>query len=188
MYICDGNALIQNLTGLPQTFGQLAEKIFDSLPAAQRIDFVTDTYMESSIKSAERRRRGMSQTFLVKGPSTKLPKDWKAFLTNNKNKSSLTKLLLEEWQKDRYAPKLYKHELFFVCEERCVCLTSLDGHNVNCIPVQELTSYQEEADTRMILHCVHADTTSDATDIVINPQTLMFSCCCYFTVTKYKRN
>ena len=48
--ILDGNAFIHDLLKLPSTFGLLAEMIFDELPKAQRVDFVTDTYNEDSIK------------------------------------------------------------------------------------------------------------------------------------------
>lgn len=60
IYIYDGNALLQAITGLPDTFEELAEKILDGFPKVERLDFVTDTYKEDSIKSAERKRRGSS--------------------------------------------------------------------------------------------------------------------------------
>jgi hypothetical protein len=102
VHIIDGNALLQALSGLPQIFGELAEKIFCSLPKAKRVHFVTDTYKEASIKSAEQKRRGESETFLVKGSSTRLPRDWKAFLQNNFYKENLILLLLSEWKKNTY--------------------------------------------------------------------------------------
>ena len=43
VYIMDGNALLQALTGLPQTFAELAEKAFCSLPTAKTVHFVTDS-------------------------------------------------------------------------------------------------------------------------------------------------
>ena len=70
------------------------------LPKMKRVDFVTDTYRDNSIKSAGHKRRGSTDSYLVKGPSTKLPMDWKSFLANNTNKTNLTKLLLTEWRKD----------------------------------------------------------------------------------------
>ena len=41
-YIIDGNALIQAQAGIPATFGELADVIFDQLPKTERVDFVTD--------------------------------------------------------------------------------------------------------------------------------------------------
>ena len=60
---------------------------------------MTDAYKDNSIKSAERRQRGISDAYLVKCPSTKLPKEWKSLILNNDNKTNLIRLLLSEWQK-----------------------------------------------------------------------------------------
>ena len=65
------------------------------------------------IKTAERKRRGSSETFLITGPKTKVPRDWKAFMCNSDNKSQLIKLLKTEWGKDKYAPKLRGCRIFF---------------------------------------------------------------------------
>ena len=116
-YIADGNAVFQAMVSLPSTFGQLAERVLDQLPRAQRIDFVTDSYHPCSIKGLERSRRGSSKTHPVKGPSTKVPRDWKRFLCNEENKSRLCSFLLEEWKKDKYAPKLHGKSLFVVDEK-----------------------------------------------------------------------
>ena len=98
--VIDGNAFLQSLVALPGCFSELAQKVFTMLPNSVRIDFVTDTYPDQSIKACERMHRGTSETFLVKGPSTKLPKDWKGFLSNGKNKTETMKLILSEWQKE----------------------------------------------------------------------------------------
>ena len=42
--------IFYSLIGLPDTFGQLAKKVLDSLPEAKRVDFVTDSYKPGSIK------------------------------------------------------------------------------------------------------------------------------------------
>lgn len=61
IYLFDGNALLQAMTGLPGSFEELAQKVFASLPKCERVDFVTDTYIEHSIKSTERTRRGVQK-------------------------------------------------------------------------------------------------------------------------------
>ena len=81
-YIIDGNAVQQAMIALPSTFGELAECVFDQLPRAQHVDFVTDSYHPCSIKGVERSRRGSAKAHLVKGPSTKVPRDWRRFLCN----------------------------------------------------------------------------------------------------------
>jgi len=37
-----------------------------------RMDFVTDTYLDESIKNIERQRRGCGDTFLIRGPKTQV--------------------------------------------------------------------------------------------------------------------
>ena len=52
-YVVDGNTLLHTVTVLPQTFGELSKKLSSMLPKVKTVDFVTDTYKENSIKSAE---------------------------------------------------------------------------------------------------------------------------------------
>jgi hypothetical protein len=172
IYIFDGNAMLQAMTGLPGTFEELAKKVFESLPKCERVDFVTDTYKEDSIKSTERTRRGASDTFLIKGSKTKLPRDWKGFMCNSENKTQLIELLLTEGSKDKYAPTLQRRRIFFVSGEKCICLSSEDGVKTNAVQVHELYSSQEEADTRIMLHLKHAaEEYSNKTIIVRSPDT-----------------
>ena len=39
VYICDGNAILQAMTGIPETFEDVAEKIFGILPKTKHVDF-----------------------------------------------------------------------------------------------------------------------------------------------------
>eukprot|EP00745_Piridium_sociabile_P026705 TRINITY_DN42673_c0_g1_i18.p1 TRINITY_DN42673_c0_g1~~TRINITY_DN42673_c0_g1_i18.p1 ORF type:complete len:760 (+),score=189.88 TRINITY_DN42673_c0_g1_i18:236-2515(+) len=177
-YVIDGNAMFQQQVALPTTFGELAEQIFDKLPKVSRVDFVTDSYRPNSIKGSERNRRGTSKKHLVKGPATKVPRDWKTFLSNDENKTSFTRFLLEEWKKDnnRYAPKLQGRQVLFVCQEKCVRLTTVNGQTTLSEEVEELCSNHEEADTRIVLHCLHiaASAPDDATVSVRSPDTDVF--------------
>ena len=88
--IIEGNALLQAQVHLPDTFGELAESAFRQLSDVPRVDFVTDSYFPQSIKSLERERRGASQAHLIKGQNITLPRDWKTFLTCEKNKQVLS--------------------------------------------------------------------------------------------------
>ena len=89
----------------------------------------------------------------MKGTSTKVPRHWKKFLCNEENKRRLCSLLLEEWKKGKYAPKLQGEHLVFVKERKCISLTCTDGKNVVTEEIEKLSSSHEEADTRIILHC-----------------------------------
>ena len=73
VHIIDGNVLIHTVSSVPDTFGQLAKKIFLMLPQVGQIHFVTDTYNELSIKTTERIRRGTAETLLIHGSATKVP-------------------------------------------------------------------------------------------------------------------
>ena len=175
-YIIDGNALLQTQVSIPETFGELAESLFAQLPKVRRIDFVTDTYRDMSIKEAEREHRGASSTHLIKSPLTKIPRDWKKFLRNSKNKTQLTKLLLLEWKTPKYSAKLVERRILFVCERDCTSITSSDGKTTESEDVEELHSTQEEADTRMILHCLHvaSHSSSESTIVIRSPDTDVF--------------
>ena len=83
IHIIDGNALLQYLTALPHTLGELALKGFDSLPRAQVVHFVTDSYSEVSIKSTERIRWGSNamNSYIPKGPWTRISQNRKTFLS-----------------------------------------------------------------------------------------------------------
>ena len=75
VHVIDGNAILQSLTTIPGTFEKLAESVFNQLPKAERVDFVTDTYKQLSIKSYERLRRGTAPTHLLSGAKSKTPHD-----------------------------------------------------------------------------------------------------------------
>lgn len=176
-HVIDGNALLQSLVGLPDTFGELALKVFMCLPTTNIVHFVTDRYDASSIKDVERLRRGQddSNTYIIGGPSTKVPRDWKSFLSSSNNKTSVVGLLLSEWENDKYASRLQGRMLYFSFKESCTLLSSEDGIITDSQPVQSLSSSQEEADTKIILHCLYSSMDSKCTTIVVrSPDTDVF--------------
>ena len=156
VYVVDGNAQFQAFTNLPTTFEDLAFNLFLSLPKTQIVHFVTDTYKEMSIKQAERSRRGDSAAIVIGGPKTKLPRDFKSFLLNSDNKKQFIRFLLDSWKTERYAKHLFHRDVYFACEDQCLLLSSGDGKSVSVTAVNELFSSQEEADTQIILHALHA--------------------------------
>jgi len=105
----DGNALFQAATHLPATFEEFARDIFRSLPKSPVVHFVTDTYNTSSIKEQERLRRAASTSvseYELGGSKTKMPRDFKSFLSSGKNKRQLTRFLLCQWKIQDYAKLL----------------------------------------------------------------------------------
>jgi hypothetical protein len=156
MYVIDGNAQFQALPHSHDTFEDFAYDVFRSLPKCNVVHFVTDTYKDKSIKELEGNRRGSGDAMKITGAKQKLPRDLKSFMLNVENKRQLIQLILQEWQTDRYAQLLVRHQIFFVCEENCYCLESYDGTTVQVSSILDLSSTQEEADTRIILHCFYA--------------------------------
>lgn len=98
LYIQDGMALFYVLANLPQTFGGICLQVLDNMVSKKNFIFSTDCYELDSIKAQERMRRGCSEKFIVDGPATRRPADFKLFLTNEQNKLQLCQLLLRVWR------------------------------------------------------------------------------------------
>ena len=116
---------------------------------------------------------------------TKILRDWKNFLASDKNKQSLTIFLLNEWKKDKYARMLVGRKVYFVCADMCTCLTTTDGQYIIPEDTDDLRSNQEEADTKIVLHCLHiaVHSSSDSTITVRSPDTDVF-----ILLLKYAQN
>ena len=184
VYIVDGNAMLHSMVNLPLTFGLLALTLLSYLPKSATVHFVTDPYHKDSIKESERQRCGSAPAFLIGGPSTRLPRNFAAFLQNSNNKQQLLKFILKEWQQSRYASRLSDRRIYFVCDESCVCLHSADGISVTATEIPELISTQEEADTRIILHCLYAAERQETEAIVVkSPDTDVFILLVYYVQT-----
>ena len=102
----------------------------------------------------ERKRRGVSKKFLIKGSATKKPSDWKQFLMNDENKKQFTNLLLTEWQKHTYASELHGRQVILIFDGKAYVLSSDDGIQVKMSGMPGLFSSQEETDKRIILYCM----------------------------------
>lgn len=131
VHIIDGNAILQSLTAVPDTFDELAESFFNQLLKAKCVDFITDTYKQQSIKSYERTRRVTAPAHLLPGAKTKTPRDWKSFMSNDRNKTQLISLLLDQWKTDKYASRLVDRNIYYVIGEEVVRLTCEDDNTVS---------------------------------------------------------
>ena len=117
LFIQDGNALFHMLTNLQPTFGEICLQILDQMVARRNFLFSTDCYEKDSIKYQERVRRGISQKYIVEGPSTRKPTDFKLFLANEQNKIQLCQLLLRVWQSSSATSRIDKCERAIVVVE-----------------------------------------------------------------------
>ena len=88
----DGAAVVQMLnTGTTNTFQQYFDTVFSSyittqLQTAQRVDVVFDTYIQNSLKSTTRQKRGKGVRRRV-ASTTVMPKNWEDFLQVDENKT-----------------------------------------------------------------------------------------------------
>ncbi|XP_052812091.1 uncharacterized protein LOC128239473 isoform X1 [Mya arenaria] len=171
LYIQDGNALFQSLTNLGPTFGAIGFQILDQMVAKRHFVFSTDSYNTMSIKAQERSRRGVSQKYIVGGPATRKPTDFKLLLTNDENKVQLCKLLLKLWGKKEAASRLQKCSLAVLVVNGQAYRSSSAYGRVNCDEIPELSSNQEETDTRVVIYLKYAATQGYKSAVVRTPDT-----------------
>ena len=151
------------IASAPETFEDLTTKFLQSLSKGYaRYDIVADTYRESSIKSVERRKRGISAKILIGSTKSRLPRDMKKFVLNDDNKTFLIKLvfkfIIDEKQRSLYT--LDTEKIVLPGDDECITVTyDSTEENVNS------KSNQEEADTKIVLHAMNVITSGG--DVVI---------------------
>ena len=98
-------------------------------------------YQAGSVKTMQQKRRGCGDKIILKGQSTKRPADWKAFLSNDKNKQQFIKLLLEVSSKDSFAIKTQGKDVVLVCKDKAFKLTSADDIKTDREEILSLSIY-----------------------------------------------
>ena len=88
---------------------------------------------------------------------TKRLGDWPGFLSNDENKPQLVKILLQVWSSDCQAGKLMGRNVFLVCEGKAYKLSSSDGLHTESTVVEQLTSTQEETNSRVTFSTVSTE-------------------------------
>lgn len=162
-WVCDGMALVQAMK--PQdTFGRFANStlmcLINTAKASKSkvVHFVPDTYKNLSIKNAERSRRAAkgSQLTRIYSADQKTPKQWSKFLACGENKENLQEFFFETWSKSS-KEQLQGISLIVGHGSECHFIrANSSGTEVEVLPIPSLFSIQEEADTRLLLHCEHA--------------------------------
>lgn len=133
---------------------------------SSRIDVVFDVYKETSIKDAERVKRGADTGIQFKNiASGHKIQQWRKLLSSPSNKTSLTKFLGEDWKGPKQRQKLKDKVLYVPCEQFCFKITQEQWDEA-----KELESSQEEADTRLLLHALHAAESGKYKAIVITAE------------------
>lgn len=124
----------------PGYFRQICRKKISNSLAREGVVFSTDTCLTNSIKSMERKRRGVTEK-LILGRSDKeaLWLEEVYLPTNDENASQLIKLPLVERQRDEYALDLHGRRLFLICTGKVYIVGLQNGHTTN---LSEVTSLQ----------------------------------------------
>jgi len=174
IHIQDGMALWYMLTNIPQTCGGICLQVLDCMVAKKNFMFSTDCYHEDSIKAQERVRRGSSHKYIIDGPATRKPADFKLFLANEDNKRQLCQLLFRVWGSKVAASRLQKCGTAVIVKEgKAYQLKSSNGE-VMTNEIPELSSDQEETDTRIILYLHYAAKLGYKSAVVRTPDSDIF--------------
>ena len=166
IFVVDLMAVIRTLSNIPETYEKLTWKLLETFPKGyNRIDIVADTYQENSIKQGERSSRGTGARILMKSEQSKVPRDFNSFLQSGENKVNLINLICSVIVKNRRRAlqQLRCAVIFFSKENDTVKI----GESVTSY--DQLKSNQEEADTKVILHCHHAISNSEGSVIQRSP-------------------
>ena len=153
------------MTEIPDTYEDLAWKLVKMLPLGySRIDIVFDAYQEKSLKSYERNKRCVSSKIIVQSHKSKIPRDFKGFLKNGDDKTRLTELVRDviSINKTKVFGMLQTKEIFFSTFNDCKRITADSASTEH-----RLASNQEEADTKVLLHCLHSLTCNQKKKVIV---------------------
>ena len=105
------------------------------------------------MKSNERDSRGVSDKVIVASASSNIPRYFTDFLKNGENRTRLIESIKEEFIKNSkdYLDVLKSDRIILSLDGRAIKITIND-----VTEVAELSSNQEEADTKLLLHTNHA--------------------------------
>ena len=144
---------------------------------SKRIDVVFDVYRSRNVDKEHREREERGYTGIEYRniqPDHRI-QQWRKFLSNPQNKKQLVRVVTEEWQKERSRQRLTGKHLFTATEESCVEISA-----DNFRPREDLTSTQEEADTRLLLHASHAARNGFKAIVISSEDTDVFVLCLAF--------
>ena len=169
--IFDGMVLLQKLPPALNTFSEvsnyLSKKILHN--CSRVAFFVTNFYLEDSVKSMERDRRLASRSLRIEimRRDQAVLKQFSKLLRNSENKLELLEFLLKDWStNESHCDQLDGKELYFTIRDQAVCLSSNQGR-LSCINMPELASRQEEADTKIFLCTAFASSLGFHADNII---------------------
>ena len=165
VFVVDFMAIVRTMTEIPDTYEDLAWKLVKMPPIGYSlIDIVCNTYQEKSLKLYERKKRGVSSKIIVRSHKFKIPRGFKGFLKNGDKKARLTELVQDviSINKTKILDMLRTKGIFFSTFNDCIRITA-DSISTE----HHLASNQEEADTKVLLHCLHSLTCNQEKNVIV---------------------
>ena len=152
-YFLDMIATKKMMKSIPATYEDFTWQFLEMIPKNfKRVDAVADTYRDNSIKSGERLKRGCSSKVIIGSCKSKIPREFSKFMQNGENKTRLIEIISEVIidNKEKALKMLQTEAIYISKDQQTICITEQAANEV-----QELTSNQEEADTKLVLHSLH---------------------------------
>ena len=142
--LIDGAMFVHANPPATETFSEysksFAMKIEKRTEKHFRVDIIFDQYNDESLKTHTRNMRGDGRRCKLT-PNGKVPKNWKCFLRNSKNKTDLFEFLAKS--------------IYYV-EKGIAYATAANSSICNKIIRRPIECTHEEADTRLFVHLKHA--------------------------------
>lgn len=174
--VFDGMAIVQMLQpkSAKSTYQQMAEGfwsyILSQSAGVSNLHIVFDRYEDNSVKIQTRERRGenISSIAPVSIQPNMVIGDWKRVLTSTKSKCELTKLYTRYITQNCHCLLRDGVQVFVSggLKQKVLRVT-----NEYVAYVDALESTHEEADTRMLLHLVHASSVGAKNAVLFSPDT-----------------
>ena len=145
------------------TFDELANKLYKFITSSlgtmqcKRVDVVFDRYLDLSVKTGERNKRGSPETLEVqiRSPATPVPKRWQKFIKTIQNTVSLSAFLAFSWRQIA-EERVNEGEELVIGGGFADLNQAVKVRKRVSVHIEELHSDHEEADTKLLLHDKHA--------------------------------
>ena len=144
-------ALLNTFVCIQETYNGIADKFARALPKNyERVDIMADAHRATTLKSLERKSPLETEKMHVASLESKVPSDFSPIMKNGENKTRLMEHIVQSIESSRVRKfnQLSCRRIVISTDNKCISIThsGITEEAASC-------SSQEEADTRMILHC-----------------------------------
>ena len=143
IYMLDLAAYVRSVVKQCRTPREIVQKLIISIPVSYKTIYVVcDTYKSCSIKTIERKTRGVGERCILKTPDMKIPYNINNYLSVGDNKEELFNLI-----KQALREEYIENRKIYFCLRDCYQLKRNEE-----LPRPHLYSDHEEADTKLIAY------------------------------------